>query len=91
MSAIVFLALNGYDFEAPEDDFVEMVYDVARSEVEKFDVVLFMRRWSEKGVSVDVQMLRGVEMLDFSFLSRSFVATKITPPITGTQPRGTEP
>lgn len=26
----VFIALNGYDFEAPEDDLVEMVYGVAR-------------------------------------------------------------
>jgi death-on-curing protein len=29
VSAIVFLALNGYDFKAPEDDLVEMVYGVA--------------------------------------------------------------
>jgi death-on-curing protein len=43
VSAIVFLALNGYDFEAPEDDLVEMVYGIARSEFEKSDVVLFMR------------------------------------------------
>jgi death on curing protein len=44
--AIVFLALNGYDFKAPEDDLGEMVYGVARSEVEKTDVALFMRSWS---------------------------------------------
>jgi death-on-curing protein len=48
VSAIVFLALNGYDFDAPEDDLVEMVYGVARSEVEKADVALFMRRWGRK-------------------------------------------
>ncbi|ACF12094.1 death-on-curing family protein [Chlorobaculum parvum NCIB 8327] len=48
VSAIVFLALNGYDFEAPEDDLVEMVYGVARSEVEKMDVVLFLRRWGRR-------------------------------------------
>jgi len=48
VSAIVFLALNGYDFEAPEDDLVEMVYGVARSEIEKMDVAVFMRRWSGK-------------------------------------------
>jgi death on curing protein len=48
VSAIVFLVLNGYDFEAPEDDLVDMVYGVARSEVEKSAVALFMRRWSRK-------------------------------------------
>ncbi|UWX58711.1 type II toxin-antitoxin system death-on-curing family toxin [Chlorobaculum sp. MV4-Y] len=48
VSAIVFLALNGYDFEAPEDDLVEMVCGVARSELEKTDVALFMRMWSGK-------------------------------------------
>ena len=48
VSAIVFLALNGYDFEAPEDDLVEMVYGVARSELEKMDVAVFMRRWVRK-------------------------------------------
>ena len=48
LSAIVFLALNEYAFEAPEDDLVEMVYGVARREVEKADVALFMRRWSGK-------------------------------------------
>jgi prophage maintenance system killer protein len=26
VSAIVFIALNGYDFEAPEDNFAKMVY-----------------------------------------------------------------
>lgn len=48
MSAIVFLELNGYDFKAPEDDFVEMVYGVARNEVDKMDVAVFMRRWVSK-------------------------------------------
>ncbi|WP_245153395.1 hypothetical protein [Chlorobaculum sp. 24CR] len=48
VSAIVFLALNGYDFKAPEDDLVEMVYGVARSEVEKADVALFMRKLGRK-------------------------------------------
>ena len=48
VSAIVFLALNGYDFEAPEDDLVEMVYGIARSELDKSDVALFLRKWSRK-------------------------------------------
>jgi death-on-curing protein len=48
VSAIVFLALNGCAFEAPEDDLVEMVYGVARSELEKMDVAVFMRRWGRR-------------------------------------------
>jgi death on curing protein len=40
--------LNGYDFEAPEDDLVEMIYGVARSEPEKSDVALFLRKWMRK-------------------------------------------
>ena len=48
VSAIVFLALNGYDFESPEDDFAEMVSGAARSELDKTDVALFMRKWARK-------------------------------------------
>jgi hypothetical protein len=44
VSAIVFLALNGYDFEPLEDDLAEMVYGIARSELEKSDVALFLRQ-----------------------------------------------
>ena len=46
VSAMVFLALNGYDFDAPEDDLAEMVFAVARGEQNKAEVAVFMRRWS---------------------------------------------
>jgi death-on-curing protein len=46
VAALVFLALNGYDFNAPEDDFAEMVLAVARGELDKADVAVFIRHWS---------------------------------------------
>ena len=46
VSALVFLALNGYDFHAPEEDFAEMVLSVAQGELGKADVAVFLRRWS---------------------------------------------
>lgn len=46
LAALVFLALNGYDFDAPEDDFAEMVLAVARGEIDKAEVAVFIRRWS---------------------------------------------
>lgn len=46
VAALVFLALNGYDFEASEDDFAEMVPAVARGDLDKADVVVFIRRFT---------------------------------------------
>lgn len=46
VAALVFLSLNGYDFDAPEDDFAELVLAVARGEIDKAEVAVFMRRWS---------------------------------------------
>jgi death-on-curing protein len=48
VAALVFLALNGYDFEAPEEDLAEMVLAVARGELDKADVAVFLRRWSNE-------------------------------------------
>ena len=45
VAALVFLALNDYDFNAPEDDFAEMVLAVARGELDKADVAVFIRHW----------------------------------------------
>ena len=42
VTAMVFLTLNGYDVESPEDDLAEISYAVARSELEKSDIALFM-------------------------------------------------
>mgnify|MGYP006286218963 CR=1 FL=1 len=46
VSALVFLALNGFTFNAPEDDFADMVLTVARGELGKSDVARFIRQWS---------------------------------------------
>jgi death on curing protein len=46
VAALVFLALNGFDFDAPEDDFAEIVLAVARGELDKADVTVFVRRWA---------------------------------------------
>lgn len=46
VAAFVFLSLNGLDFDAPEDDFAEMVLAVARGELDKADVAVFIRRFA---------------------------------------------
>ncbi|PLX92965.1 MAG: type II toxin-antitoxin system death-on-curing family toxin [Desulfuromonas sp.] len=48
VSALVFLILNGYVFEAPEDKFAEIVLSVARGELDKAEVAVFIHRWAEK-------------------------------------------
>lgn len=45
VAALVFLLLNGYDFDAPEEDFAELVLAVARGELDKAQVAVFIRRW----------------------------------------------
>jgi death-on-curing protein len=47
VAALVFLVLNGFEFHAPEDEFAEMVLAVARGEMDKAQVVLFIRTWSK--------------------------------------------
>ena len=46
VAALVFLLLNGLDFDAPEDDFADMVLSVAGGEIDKAEVAVFIRRWS---------------------------------------------
>ncbi|MEZ4599140.1 MAG: type II toxin-antitoxin system death-on-curing family toxin [Syntrophotaleaceae bacterium] len=46
VSAFIFLALNGYDFDAPEDEFADMVVGVSRGELDKGEVAGFIRRWA---------------------------------------------
>lgn len=46
VAALVFLLLNGHDLDAPEDDLAEMVQSVARGEVDKAEVAVFIRPWS---------------------------------------------
>lgn len=45
VSALVFLALNGQDLDAPENDFAETVLAVARGELDKSQLAVFIRRW----------------------------------------------
>jgi death-on-curing protein len=45
--ALVFLLLNGQDFDAPEDAFAEMVLSVARGEIDKAEITVFIRRWGK--------------------------------------------
>lgn len=46
VATLVFLALNGHDFQAPQDDLAETVLAVARGALGKPEVALFLRRWS---------------------------------------------
>ena len=48
VAALVFLRLNGYDFDASEDDFAEMVLSVARGEIDKAEVAVFQHRFSKR-------------------------------------------
>lgn len=43
VAALVFLDLNGFDFSAAEDDLAEMVLAVARGEMNKAQVAVFIR------------------------------------------------
>jgi death-on-curing protein len=43
VTALIFLFLNGFDFDAPEDDLAEMVLAVARGDLDKADVAVFIR------------------------------------------------
>lgn len=45
VAALVFLILNEYELQAPEDDLADMVLDVASGKISKSDVALFIRRW----------------------------------------------
>jgi death on curing protein len=46
VAVLVFLILNGYDFDAPEEEFAEMVMSVARGELDKAEVAVFIHRWT---------------------------------------------
>ena len=48
VSALVFLALNGYDFAAPGDAFAEIVIALAAGEMTKADIAIFLRKWATR-------------------------------------------
>ncbi|HEX6985079.1 MAG TPA: type II toxin-antitoxin system death-on-curing family toxin [Planctomycetaceae bacterium] len=45
VSAIVFLALNGRDLDAPDDELENLVLSVARGETRKEEIANFLRRY----------------------------------------------
>lgn len=48
VAALVFLALNGYDFTASQEKFADFVLSVAKGELDKADVAVFIRKWAKK-------------------------------------------
>lgn len=44
VTALIFLYLNGFDFDASEDDLAEIVLAVARGDIDKAEVAVFIRR-----------------------------------------------
>jgi death-on-curing protein len=46
VAALIFLVLNNFDFDAPEDDFAKMVLAVVRGDLDKADVAVFIRRFT---------------------------------------------
>jgi death-on-curing protein len=44
VTALIFLYLNGFDFNASEDDLAEMVLAVARGDIDKAEVAVFIQR-----------------------------------------------
>lgn len=45
---LVFLELNGYEFTAPEKELAEIVFALARGEVTKADIAIFVRKWTAR-------------------------------------------
>jgi len=48
VAALVFLDLNGYGFNAPEDDLTDVVMAVASGQMDKHELALFIRQWAIK-------------------------------------------
>jgi death-on-curing protein len=46
VACLVFLELNGYEFTAPEKELAEIVFALARGEVSKADIAIFVRKWT---------------------------------------------
>jgi death-on-curing protein len=48
VACLVFLELNGYEFTAPDEEFPEVVFSLARGEVTKADIAIFVREYASK-------------------------------------------
>jgi len=46
VAALVFLELNGYELDAPEEDLAERVMALASGEISKVDATVFIKRFS---------------------------------------------
>jgi death on curing protein len=46
VACLVFLELNGCEFTAPDKELAEIVFALARGEVSKADVAVFVRKWT---------------------------------------------
>lgn len=66
MTCLVFLELNGYEFTAPEDALVEIVFAFARSELTKADIAVFLCKWTAKWGQYDQAPLDHVQRLEHS-------------------------
>ena len=44
MAALIFLDMNGFEFDAPDEDFTAMVLEVASGEMMKSEISLFLRQ-----------------------------------------------
>ncbi|MBD1400007.1 type II toxin-antitoxin system death-on-curing family toxin [Pelovirga terrestris] len=48
VSALVFLVLNGFELDAPEDDFADLVLGVAQGKIDKAQVAVFLKPYSKE-------------------------------------------
>jgi len=48
VSAIVFLVINGYEFNAPEGELANTVLKLAAGSLDKADITIFLRKWTAK-------------------------------------------
>lgn len=48
MAMLVFLAINNYDFDAPNKDFLETVLQVAQGKLNKSELAIFIKKWTIK-------------------------------------------
>lgn len=48
MSMIVFLAMNNYNFDAPDKDLLEIVLQVAQGKANKSELSIFVKKWAHK-------------------------------------------
>jgi death on curing protein len=46
VACLVFLELNGYEFTAPEEELSAIIFALARSDVSKAEIAIFVRKWA---------------------------------------------